>query len=884
VNTSARKAFRADTTNPMLNAALSYAQRGWLVFPLIKGEKVPSTQHGYHDATALEAQIVEWWTAKPMANVGIAAGEKSDLLVLDIDNKANRKGSASLEKLVKRLGSLPLTYTVNTPNNGVHYYFSYPLELKYTPLKRELAEGVDLKVNGYVVAPPSGLKDSGTYSLSIDSDISPLPESWIAECVKDELGSEEWERLEQQGAGGSICETHDITMRDVIAIPQTAKQTREGYLIKHPVHGATGNGNLSVSTRRNLWYCFRCGSGGDPLTWIAVREGFIECNAAGAGCLDKATFKRCLDVLKSEGLILEPTAKVTVPTQDGLEHFTVTLGKHLSDLGNAKRFVERYHHKVRYCEEMRSWFIYDGLRWAQDKTRLIMQFACNIPSVVDAEVSLIEGLRDIDNKKKESLKDEYRRWARTSQFRNRLEAMLELAKTFPDIAIRAEQWDEDPCLFNVRNGTLNLRTGENRSHDPKDYITKYKPIDYDPHAKDERWGAFLKRVQPSPMQRDFLQRASGYSLTGFTSQEAAFFAYGPPASGKSTFLEALLKMTGTYGIASNFSAFLTRRTSAGGPREDIARMMGARLIVCNEVNKNTTWNAAFVKSLTSGDRTTARIPYAMHSVEFEPKFKLWFGANYRPKCDFDDDAVFRRFYTTPFDVVIPENERDRTLKDYFKNNESAQQAILAWAVQGAVKWFEASVTGSDGLQAPREVVAAAREYKCSMSPVWEFISNDCVVGSDPAEFDDRTQKRRPYEEGIDELWYEFSDNSNHYDTANVKSKKSLGKHLSGLGFESYRNSKDKSYYRKGLRLVKERENAEILRLVSDEEVFPQTMARGALQKLLNDLVYPITQNEHTQEALNQLQHNCNVWLFGCLDTLKSATLDKKSDELEVYVY
>ena len=262
------------------------------------------------------------------------------------------------------------------------------------------------------------------------------------------------------------------------------------------------------------------------------------------------------------------------------------------------------------------------------------------------------------------------------------------------------------------------------------------------------------------------------------------------------------------------------------------------MVVCSEVNKNTEWNAALLKQLTSGDRVNARMPYAKYSTEFEPQFKLWLGANYRPKCDYDDDAAFRRFYIVRFDTIIPEDERDRALKDYLKKNEQAQKAILAWQVAGAVDFFEASENGGDGLQAPAQVVAATREYQSSMNPAWEFISNECVVGSDPTAYDSTTGKRNPYDEGIDELWDAYEMQEKHYDAKAVKSKRSLGKYLTSLGFESDRSTKDKSYSRRGLRLVKDRENAEVLRLVSDEATFPSHDYRSGAASTFKRLGLP----------------------------------------------
>lgn len=78
----------------------------------------------------------------------------------------------------------------------------------------------------------------------------------------------------------TICSSHGITMADVINRPHGARDVKGGYLCEHPIHGATGKGNLYVNTQDGWWYCFRCGSSGDPLTWHAVDKGYINCGDA----------------------------------------------------------------------------------------------------------------------------------------------------------------------------------------------------------------------------------------------------------------------------------------------------------------------------------------------------------------------------------------------------------------------------------------------------------------------------------------------------------------------------------------------------------------------------------------------------------------------------
>lgn len=108
-----------------LTEALTYTARGWRVIPDPHGRKRP-VMSGWPDRATTDAEtIVQWWMADPGANVCIATGRASNLWVLDIDDKDDAGGSATLAALEREHSKLPLTYTVGTGSGGVHHYFTY---------------------------------------------------------------------------------------------------------------------------------------------------------------------------------------------------------------------------------------------------------------------------------------------------------------------------------------------------------------------------------------------------------------------------------------------------------------------------------------------------------------------------------------------------------------------------------------------------------------------------------------------------------------------------------------------------------------------------------------------------------------------------------------
>jgi len=131
----------------MLNAALEYAARGFAVFPLVENNKRPATNHGCKDATRDPEKIRRWWRARPSANIGIATGAISDIVVVDIDA---RRWPRVLRHLVQKTRTL----SSRTQSGGTHLLFKHPG--REVPNRTGFIQNVDLRGDGgYIVAPPS---------------------------------------------------------------------------------------------------------------------------------------------------------------------------------------------------------------------------------------------------------------------------------------------------------------------------------------------------------------------------------------------------------------------------------------------------------------------------------------------------------------------------------------------------------------------------------------------------------------------------------------------------------------------------------------------------------------------------------------------------------
>lgn len=198
----------------MMEHALNYAARGWKVFPLHTvrdGEctcgkpqcprtaKHPRTKNGLDEGTTDTAQINEWWTRWPDANIGVVTGKESGIVVVDVDPKHG--GSDSLYEIKTEYG-LPETVEVVTGSNGQHLFFKYPDdESEGIGNKVGLWEGIDIRGDkGYVVAAPSKHMSGGTYHWDLmcgldDVEIAPIPE-WLLNKIRKPKRAEQAQVVE----------------------------------------------------------------------------------------------------------------------------------------------------------------------------------------------------------------------------------------------------------------------------------------------------------------------------------------------------------------------------------------------------------------------------------------------------------------------------------------------------------------------------------------------------------------------------------------------------------------------------------------------------------------------------------------------------------------
>ena len=166
-------------------AALRYVSLNYAVLPLAAGGTRPHAilggSGGVHHATTDPRRIEWWWAQDPRANIGVATGRPSGLLVVDLDMKNGHDGVGQWSAFLRDNDlTWPLVPRTRTPSDGLHLW----LRAADAPERPGILPGVDVKgTGGYVVAPPSMLLRSGMARGGEPSgEPVPVPYTWGAGC------------------------------------------------------------------------------------------------------------------------------------------------------------------------------------------------------------------------------------------------------------------------------------------------------------------------------------------------------------------------------------------------------------------------------------------------------------------------------------------------------------------------------------------------------------------------------------------------------------------------------------------------------------------------------------------------------------------------------
>jgi putative DNA primase/helicase len=301
-------------------------------------------------------------------------------------------------------------------------------------------------------------------------------------------------------------------------------------------------------------------------------------------------------------------------------------------------------------------------------------------------------------------------------------AVLTMAKADRRIVLPADAWDADPMLLNTPAGIVDLCSGRMRPRRAGDYCTQVAAVAPDATLKATNWLRFISEVfDNDTAMMAFVQRALGYCMTGDRREQKIIFMHGAGSNGKSTLLDLVQWLLGTYALKLPAVALMQAKTERH-PTE-LAQLRGRRLAVSSELEEGQYWAEARIKELTGDDVLTARF-MRQDFFEFRQTHKHLIAGNYKPRLRGGDLALARRFVLVPFNATFEGTRRDPLLPMKLR---AEAPAVLAWLIEGAVAWH------TSGLMIPEKVRAASADYMATNDDVGLWLDECCNLGHDYAE-------------------------------------------------------------------------------------------------------------------------------------------------------
>ena len=352
---------------------------------------------------------------------------------------------------------------------------------------------------------------------------------------------------------------------------------------------------------------------------------------------------------------------------------------------------------IRFCPQHGRWYVWDGKLWMPDTIGHVFERARGIGRLFSVSTG----------------KD---RWASFST----IKSIDRFARTQPELVAIDAEWNADTFALGTPNGTVDLRTGELRTPERTDMITKTVAVAPE-DGKPTLWLRFLHEACAGDGELvAFIQRMCGYALSGDTSEQCLFFFFGPGKNGKSVLINTVSGIMADYAVTAAMDTL--NATSEGKHSTDLAMLRGARLVTASETDEGNAWAEGRVKQLTGRDKITARF-MRQDNFTYLPEFKLVIIGNHKPVLNTVDDAIRRRFNMLPFIVKPP--DPDPLLEDKL---HAEWPRILRWMIDGALDWQ------AEGLRVPARVQDETADYFADQDLMQQWLDDHCTVDTDQYEY------------------------------------------------------------------------------------------------------------------------------------------------------
>jgi putative DNA primase/helicase len=708
------------TANTLEREALAAVDRGWALTP-VRG-KIPVRRGWQAESPADRETVIRW--SREYDGLGVRTGQASDVVVIDLD----------FDSLPPWL---PPTVTACTPRGGHHLYYALPEGAEITNTT-DSARKFDIRGTGGQVVSVGSTRDDGRQY------------KWLAGHSPDAVALATLPARTNAAITSFIRNCFDLAN----AQPGGRNHALNTASFKLGQYAANGDLDRAAAEWSLTQAARQCGLGDDEIT-KTLASGL----SAGMSNTSSATLAT-LKIATSQ----PPAPRLSIASAEGATTQTGAPRRYqLTDVGNSKRLIDMHGNRLLHVAKI-GWYIYDGTRFSADEEREILELGKQLS---DAMWSDARHFADVDANYAHAL----RKHAAASQSRARIESAISLAASDPRVSCRARDLDSDPWLLNTTSGTIDLRTGQIRKHDPADRLTKATAAPFVSDATAPRWNQFLREVFSADLDLiKYVQTLCGLALAGETVQHVLPMCSGPGGNGKSVFLNAIRNTLGDYAIIGAPDLLLQK--NGGEHPTSTADLMGARVVVIEEMPVGGRFAAERVKALTGSQMVKARL-MRQDYFQFPVSWTFWLATNFRPSASCDDDGFWRRLKEIPFQVTFAPDEQDPLLNQKL---ETESAGILNWMLAGCRMWQEQDYAISE----PDAVSVSTDEYRQSTDQFSLWLA-ECTEDRDGADTDAST------------LFRSYCEYCRETGGTNPLGRRRFGETMKRRGYISYKNSV--TYYR-----------------------------------------------------------------------------------------
>lgn len=415
---------------------------------------------------------------------------------------------------------------------------------------------------------------------------------------------------------------------------------------------------------------------------------------------------------------------------------------HANEIGDSMLFNTMHRGKfIRNASTKGEWLIFSDHSWSLDRTgralaavesiaRLYLEEADRVEDKIDEAKTALknkETIAALEGQKKALI-------ARAKRLRSVVgrENCLKCAATNMDpLTTTYEDLDQDPWLFGVANGVIDLRSGVLRKGRAADLITRASPIEYDGVAECPNFINFLSECIADDEVVDYLIKVIGYALTGLTTLRIFPVFYGKYGqNGKGTLVDIIYYIFGQLAgpIASEMLTATRNTKSSSGPSPDIMDLRGKRFVWASETEEGQRFAVAKVKLYTGGDPLVGRSPNDRHQTTFYPNHLLCLLTNNMPHAPTNDNAFFIRQKQIEFPYTFVDEPKEKWEKlavpGLIDTLKKEAPGILALFVKGCLLWQK------EGMKTPKKVKNDTAAFRRSEDQIADFVEQCCVVNPD----------------------------------------------------------------------------------------------------------------------------------------------------------